>query len=59
VLVLEDIHWADEGLLDFVEYLALGEGPVAILCLARHELLDRRPTWSGGIPDAATIVLSR
>jgi len=58
VLVLEDIHWADEGLLDFIEYLARwGEGPIAILCLARHELLDRRPTWGGGIPNAATIVL--
>ena len=58
VLVLEDIHWADEGLLDFIEYLARwGEGPIAVLCLARHELLDRRATWSGGIRDAATVVL--
>ncbi len=58
VLVLEDIHWADEGLLDFIEYLAhWGEGPIAILCLARHELLDRRSTWGGGIPNAATIIL--
>jgi tetratricopeptide (TPR) repeat protein len=58
VLVFEDIHWADEGLLDFIEYLARwGEGAIAILCLTRHELLDRRPTWGGGIPNAATIVL--
>ena len=58
VLVLEDIHWADEGLLDFIEYLARwGEGPIAILCLARHELFDRRPTWGGGISNAATIGL--
>jgi len=58
VLVLEDIHWADEGLLDFIEYLARwGEGPIAILCLARHELFDRRPTWAGGISNASTIVL--
>jgi len=58
VLVLEDIHWADDGLLDFVEYLARwGEGPITILCLARHELLDRRPTWGGGIPNASTIVI--
>lgn len=58
VLVLEDIHWADEGLLDFIEYLARwGEGPIAILCLARHELFDRRPTWGGGISNAAMIVL--
>ncbi len=34
VLVMEDIHWADDGLLDFIEYLARwGEGPIAILCL--------------------------
>jgi class 3 adenylate cyclase/tetratricopeptide (TPR) repeat protein len=58
VLVLEDIHWADEGLLDFIEYLARwGEGPIAILCLARHELFDRRTTWAGGISNASTIVL--
>jgi len=58
VLVLEDIHWADEGVLDFIEYLSRwGEGPIAILCLARHELFDRRATWGGGISNAATIML--
>ncbi|MFN8624178.1 MAG: adenylate/guanylate cyclase domain-containing protein [Chloroflexota bacterium] len=58
VLVQEDIHWADEGLLDFIDSLARwGEGPILVLCLARHELLERRPTWGGGIPNAATIVL--
>src|SRR5918992_1241345 len=46
VLVLEDIHWADEGLLDFIEFLARwAEAPILILCLARHELLERRPAW--------------
>jgi len=58
VLVQEDIHWADEGLLDFIESLARwGEGPILILCLARHELLERRPAWGGGVPNAASIVL--
>jgi tetratricopeptide (TPR) repeat protein len=58
VLVLEDIHWADEGLLDFIEYLARwSEAPIVILCLARHELLERRPAWGGGLPNAASIVL--
>ena len=58
VLIIEDIHWADEGVLDFIDYLARwGEGPIAIVCLARHELFDRRPTWGGGIANAATIVL--
>jgi len=58
VLVLEDIHWADEGLLDFIEFLARwAEAPIMILCLARHELLERRSAWAGGLPNATTIVL--
>ncbi|HVQ23416.1 MAG TPA: AAA family ATPase, partial [Candidatus Saccharimonadia bacterium] len=58
VLVQEDIHWADDGLLDFLEYLARwAEGPILVLCLARHELLERRSAWGGGIPNAASIVL--
>jgi class 3 adenylate cyclase/tetratricopeptide (TPR) repeat protein len=58
VLVIEDIHWADEGLLDLIEYLARwAEGPLVILCLSRHELLERRQSWGGGVPNATTIVL--
>ena len=58
ILVLEDIHWADEGLLDAIEFLARwAEEPMLILCLARHELLERRAAWSGGLPNATTIVL--
>ena len=58
VLVLEDIHWADEGLLDFIEFLARwADAPIMLLCLARHELLERRPAWAGGLPNATSIVL--
>ncbi len=58
VMVLEDIHWADEGLLDVIDFLARwGEAPMVIVCLARHELLERRPGWGGGIFNAATVVL--
>jgi tetratricopeptide (TPR) repeat protein len=58
VLVLEDIHWADEGSLDFVDFLARwAEAPILVLCLARHELLERRPSWGGGIANSSTIVL--
>jgi len=58
ILVLEDIHWADEGLLDFIEFAARwAEAPILILCLARHELLERRPAWGGGLPNASSIVL--
>ena len=47
VLAWEDIHWADEGSLDLIEYLAHWlRAPVMQLCLARDDLLERRPDWS-------------
>ena len=56
VFAVEDIHWADEGMLDLIEYLARwARGPVLMLCLARDELLDRRPGWGGGRLNATTI----
>jgi class 3 adenylate cyclase/tetratricopeptide (TPR) repeat protein len=46
VLVWEDIHWADEGMLDLIEYLSQWlRAPVLQVCLARDELLERRPNW--------------
>ncbi|HXH95800.1 MAG TPA: hypothetical protein VNH40_01200, partial [Gaiellaceae bacterium] len=60
VLVLEDLHWADEGLLDFVDELVdwLSGVPLLVVCSARPELLERRPTWGGGKLNASTIALS-
>ncbi len=47
VLAWEDIHWADEGTLDLIEYLSRWlRAPVLQVCLARDELLERRPSWS-------------
>jgi class 3 adenylate cyclase len=60
VLVFDDLHWADESLLDFVDHLvdwATGV-PLLVACTARPELLSRRPGWGGGKPNAATISLS-
>ena len=58
VLAIEDIHWADEGMLDLIEYLARWvRGPALVVCMARDELLDRRPSWGGGRRNATTIVL--
>jgi class 3 adenylate cyclase/tetratricopeptide (TPR) repeat protein len=60
VLVLEDLHWADEGLLDFVDHLvdwAAGV-PLLVVASARPELLARRPDWGGGKPNASTVSLS-
>ena len=60
VLVFEDLHWADEGTLDFVDHLAEWAGGVSLLIVAtaRPELLERRPTWGGGKLNATTVNLS-
>lgn len=48
VVVFDDVHWAEETLLDLLEYLAvrLARAPVLVLCLARGELMERRPQWT-------------
>jgi class 3 adenylate cyclase/tetratricopeptide (TPR) repeat protein len=58
VLVWEDIHWADEGMLDLIEHLVQWvRAPVLQVCLAREELLHRRPGWGGVRRDATTLFL--
>jgi predicted ATPase/class 3 adenylate cyclase len=60
VLVFEDLHWADDALLDFVDYLvdwARGV-PLLVLGTARPELLSRQPGWGGGKANSSTILLS-
>jgi class 3 adenylate cyclase/tetratricopeptide (TPR) repeat protein len=60
VLVFEDLHWADEGLLDFVDSLVdwATDVPLLVVATARSELLTRRPHWGGGKPNAATLTLA-
>jgi class 3 adenylate cyclase/tetratricopeptide (TPR) repeat protein len=51
VLALEDLHRADDALLDFVEGLAdrdAGSAAILVLTTARPELLERRPAWGAG-----------
>jgi class 3 adenylate cyclase/tetratricopeptide (TPR) repeat protein len=58
VLVLEDIQWADDGLLDFVDHVAdWAQGPITVVATARAELLEKRPTWGGGKRNATSIYL--
>ncbi len=47
VLVFEDVHWADDPVLDFLEYLVMGNAgsPMLVLCTGRPALFDRRPSW--------------
>jgi class 3 adenylate cyclase len=60
VVVLDDLQWADDGLLDFVDELPdLVVGvPLLVVCCARPELLDRRPGWGGGKRNALTVTLA-
>ncbi|MBD0348352.1 MAG: AAA family ATPase, partial [Thermoleophilia bacterium] len=60
VLVFEDLHFADEGLLDFIDHLVdwASGVPILVVCSARPELLARRPGWGGGKPNATTLSLA-
>ena len=50
VLVFEELHWADAGVLDFIESMLewSRNHPILLVTLARPELLERRPTWGAG-----------
>jgi class 3 adenylate cyclase/tetratricopeptide (TPR) repeat protein len=60
IAVFEDLHWADEQLLAFVEHLVdWSTGvPLLVLCTARPELYERSPGWGGGKRNSNTIALS-
>ena len=66
VMVFEDFHYADPGLLDFVDHLLEWSKnvPITVVTLARPDLMDKRPDWGAGkrnftslylepLPDAA------
>ena len=59
VLAFEDMQWADESLLDFVEYLLewSRNSPIFVVTLARPELADRRPTWGAGLRNFTSLYL--
>jgi class 3 adenylate cyclase/tetratricopeptide (TPR) repeat protein len=59
VIVFDDLQWADTGVFEIVEGLAESaeESPLLLLCVARPQLLELRPTWGAGRANAATITL--
>ena len=59
LILVEDIHWADDLLLDLLEYVAAkaSDTPLLLLCTARPELLERRPDWGGGKRNYALLSL--
>jgi class 3 adenylate cyclase/tetratricopeptide (TPR) repeat protein len=60
VLVFEDLHWADDGLLDFIDAFVdwATDVPLLVVATARPELLGQRPHWGGGKPNATTLSLA-
>jgi class 3 adenylate cyclase/tetratricopeptide (TPR) repeat protein len=60
VLVFEDLHWADDGLLDFVDGLVdwVDRVPLLVVCTGRPELLDRRPEWGARKPGPGVVSVS-
>jgi class 3 adenylate cyclase len=59
IVVFDDVHWGEPTFLDLVEHVAdLSRGaPILLLCMARPELLDARPTWGGGKLNATNVLL--
>jgi tetratricopeptide (TPR) repeat protein len=59
VVVVEDVHWADAALLEFIEHLVTWSEGAAILLVvtARPEVYDRSPAWGGGRRNATTVAL--
>ena len=59
VMVFEDLDMAKQELLDLVEQLLRGARglPLFVVCVARDHLLEARPGWGGGIPDAVALRL--
>jgi class 3 adenylate cyclase/tetratricopeptide (TPR) repeat protein len=57
LLIVEDVHWASAGMLDFLEHLVewVDDVPAVMICTARPELLDVRQGWAGGKRNATTL----
>lgn len=57
LVILEDVHWADEGSLDLIDHIVelCRDSPLLVLCVARPALLERRTKW--GVETAVTAKL--
>ncbi|HEV7893361.1 MAG TPA: protein kinase [Pyrinomonadaceae bacterium] len=59
LLILDDLHWADDGSLDFIHHLAreCASCPLLVVCTTRPDLLERRPEWGEGLHTHARLAL--
>jgi class 3 adenylate cyclase/tetratricopeptide (TPR) repeat protein len=60
IIGIDDIHWAEPTLLDLLEYLVTftSDVPILLLCLARPELFEERPSWSTPRANAMLLTLA-
>ena len=58
-VLLDDLHWADDGSLDLVEYLVAhcSDLPLLLACFARPPLFERRPAWRAPAAPATHLAL--
>jgi class 3 adenylate cyclase/tetratricopeptide (TPR) repeat protein len=59
VVEFDDIQWGDDVFLDLLEHVLTlaNDAPLLLLCPARPELMERRPSWGSGWPGAVTLRL--
>jgi class 3 adenylate cyclase/tetratricopeptide (TPR) repeat protein len=59
ILVFKDLHWADAGLLEFIEHLLSWSKthPIYVLAMTRPDLFERHPAWGSGVRNATTVSL--
>jgi class 3 adenylate cyclase/tetratricopeptide (TPR) repeat protein len=60
IVVFEDVQWADEGLLEFIDHLAVWASGVALLviCTARPAIFERHPAWGSAHANSTLVSLS-
>jgi class 3 adenylate cyclase/tetratricopeptide (TPR) repeat protein len=59
IAVVDDIHWAEPALLDLLEYVVsfAAGAPLLLLCTARADLFETRPSWSNPRSGATLVSL--
>ena len=59
VVVFDDVNWGERLFLELIEHLAdsVRDAPLMVVCMARPELLELRPSWGGGKRNATSIFL--
>lgn len=59
IAIFDDIHWGEPTLLDLIDHIVTWSRttPIFMLCMARPDLIETRPDWSGGKPNVASVLL--